>query len=346
MDELARIWDEQADFNRLFRKDAETFDDRTALTKEFVLQIMSECDELLRHTTWKPHRKDDVRENLPSIKMELVDIFKNWLTLVQGWGFTPEQMVEAYWHKSMICRQRYAEEWLLRLDRDAVVIDIDNVLCDYVRGVGEWFKRNTLLTPDQLHRLNALIHDRGWLSAGALNMDPRHYQELKHKFRLSGLKATLPLMPGAREFLDWCRSQGWLIVLLTSRPIDEYPNLYTDTLLWLQVHHLPYDFVWWGNNKADRLLRPQNGEYRHIRFAVDDDVSYCGEYGNLGVRAYLLRPQPLNQNRYDLPWHFIRQVRSLEEIVKRETEANDGDISGLGAPAARGPQGGESATDD
>lgn len=312
-----KVWHDQEEFNRQLRSEpCTTVPERLALTKEFMLHLMAECAEFLDACgTWKMHRRPTGIENREHVREELIDILKYWMTVGQVWGFTPEELAEGYWMKSAAVRQKYAEEWLRGLTRPTVLMDLDNVLCDYITGLGRWLIMHHLGTVDG-RRVQALMTARGYLNGDALGLPPRVWARLKHEFRTSGAKRTLPVMPGAREFVEWCRVQGWAIVLITSRPIDRYPNLYSDTIWWLKKNQLEFDFVWWGQNKAEKLsdMDLTLDVRRHVLFAVDDDPVYIDQYEKIGVPAYwltLAAPEP--------PSPSVTVVRTLEAIIQKET---------------------------
>ena len=289
MSELSKIWRDQEDFNLNFFPTASTFDEQSRQTKEFTLCVMSELDELLSSINWKTHRRKDMLPNLPQVKSELTDILKYWISLCIVWGITPEEAMQDYWRKSMVCRQRYAEEFVQNLEGEIVLCDIDGVLANYYEGFTRWIYRNrpTLEVPVE----------RCWLNAKALGVHEQVWQELKHAFRTSRGKVNLPVYDGAKEFLDACRKKGYKIVLLTSRPIDRYPNLYQETLEWLQNNDLPYDFVWWAIDKGEKILSQNIGG--RIKFALDDDPKYVARYKELGI-----------------PCHFITPSMTVKDLIK------------------------------
>ena len=276
---LDEIWKDQKDFNKNFFPPAEDFAERSRQTKEFVLHMMSELDELLRATVWKLHRRTDVLPNREQVKNELTDILKYLISLYLVWDVSPEEALQDYWRKSMVVRQRYAEEYVKNLDGKIVLVDIDGVLADYVTGFIDWISQfyNKGIA-------EGFVDRRKWMNAVSMGLDEQVWQELKHQFRTRGGKRKLPLLPMSKEFLDMCRSLGYKIVLLTSRPIDRYPNIYTDTLEWLKLNNLPFDFIWWSLDKAETVLskniRP------NIVFAVDDDLRYVTKYSELGIKTF------------------------------------------------------------
>jgi len=103
---------EQEDFNDLFRHLPKGFEEQSHLTQHMVLCIMSELDEILNTIHWKHHRNISIKPNPQQTLFECVDVFKYLITIIQAWGFTEKDFIEAFWKKSMVVRQRRSEEFL------------------------------------------------------------------------------------------------------------------------------------------------------------------------------------------------------------------------------------------
>ena len=314
------IWRDQHEFNLLLRpKWPDNYADRTALTKEMVLHLISECDELLRASgAWKSHRRETVPENRPQILAELTDIRKYWITVAQIWGFNEDELDEAYWRKSAVVRQRYVEEWVHELTGPIVILDLDNVLCDYPRGFIQWLKatswRTAVGAPDD--RLEELARGIAWVNANTLQCSQAVWQEIKHAFRTSGAKRMLPTRPKAAEFTRWCRDRGWKIIILTSRPIDRYPTLYDDTLHWLNHGKFSYDFIWWGFDKTHPInVRGIAGQ---VVFAVDDEEQFVRQYMSADIHTYWMQRGGELQSLPEYDGQKLAVVVSLQDIMDKE----------------------------
>lgn len=311
--ELLRIWDDQAAFNQLLRPVPEDEKERAKQIRDFTLFTTNELHELLGTMAWKAHRNSPSVVNRAHQFEEGVDVFKCVLSMLQILGMTPRGLVDSYWSKSAVVRQRYQEEWMLRLDRACVVVDIDNVLCDYVSGICDWV-RMRYAVPSSL--LDELKSSRAYVSAETLNIKADTWQRMKHEFRTGGFKRTLPLMPGAREFLTQLKARGLQVVLLTSRPIDEYPNLLTDTVMWLNSNQLPFDYLWWGMDKAERIVRT-DGLSQHVQFIVDDEPRFIDQFSRAGFNCFWYRPNPADgRGLHDTTRRDkVTEVHSLRHIL-------------------------------
>lgn len=217
----------------------------------------------------------------------------------------------------MIVRQRYSQEFLQTLDGPAVVVDIDNVLADYIRYFTMWMIDKGYVR-DELGY--AVIKDGLYVNAATLRMSPEQYDEAKHLFRVSGEHAELDIMPGAVEFVNRCVGDGSRrIILLTSRPIDRYPNLYGETLRWLGTMGIPFNMVWWAGDKGESIRTA--GIANRVDFAVDDEWQYVEQFAKVGTTVYWLnRSGQFNafQAMKMEAMSNIRMVQSFDEIIVRE----------------------------
>lgn len=280
---LHDIWTEQLDFNRSIRPQYSRFSDRSELTKDMILAMVSECVELLNTIHWKTHREEFTRENRAHTVIELIDVFKYWLTIAQIWDVTPEEFNAAFWEKSAVVRQRWTEERIRHLGgNDLAVIDLDNTVCDYITGIGAWLLRNC---PGYTAQIEQVVASRAWVNAQAIGMPDAEWQYLKHTFRTSGEKRFLPVMPRAREAMLQLTEAGYTVIILTSRPFDRYPNLYNDTIVWLQNNRIPFHYLWWSHDKAEKLAERLGG-FDHVRFVADDELRYLRPLAEHGVPCY------------------------------------------------------------
>lgn len=320
-----RIWNDQAEFNRQLRPEPPlTHEELAEITKEFTLHQMTEMAEFLEAgKVWGQHRRRPIglinREN---VRRQLIDQFKYWMGIAQAWGFELKDLERTYWMKSATVRQRYAEEWLTSIaDQPIVVLDLDNVLCDYTEGFFQWLKENVMAYADSEVQAATWRTDLEWarkrrvfFSGTELGILNPLWNKIQHDFRSHGQFTRLPAMPYAREFVDWCRSNDWAVVALTSRPIDEYPNLYDDTVYWLTEQQLTVDRIWWGPNKGEKLSQviPR---LQQVRFVVEDDWRYVEQLDRLGVgRIYWYQQEP---SRKETGTKIVT-ISRLEEIIERE----------------------------
>jgi hypothetical protein len=247
--------------------------------------------------TWAMHRRRYPHTiNEENVRRQLIDQMKYWITICQLWGFTPAMMADTYWRKSATVRARFAEEFVVQLNQPTVILDLDNVLCDYTEGFFAWAVEAAKVAvlrdattgaeityPEVVVRLQRMRDRRIFYSAENAGIDQLDWMHLQHAFRVGGGFGHLPPMPGLADFVSWIKASGYCTIGLTSRAIDAYPNIIDDTLSWLKWHDLDMDCVWWGTHKGEKLVQ-SFPDTSLIEFVVDDDPRYLEQYVSLGVK--------------------------------------------------------------
>jgi hypothetical protein len=327
--ELKRMLDHQRTFNRqVWDRNNPEHKSIAERLKDLSMGVIEESLEFLRTFEFKSHRRQKLRmQNVAHSHEELIDVFKYWLSLVDLTDFPIDKLEEMYFAKSRVVQYRFQEEWIKQIDRPVVIVDIDQVLADYISGICDWGKEwgphLIGFEGDQAirlqERLDYLRKNQMWINSDTVGVSHMEWQKVKHHFRTNGGKRALRPFSDAKAFLEWCRSQGWLIVLITSRPIVEYPNLFSDTLYWLDKTQMPYDHVWWSMEKMERIeeaaVDPQQ-----IVFAVDDSKTFVEQFRKKGVKTYHL-DRGMRYGELD-PTHEPFHVSSLHDLMQRERDFN------------------------
>lgn len=318
------VWNDQKEFNSQLRDLPQGEPERTALIKEFTLHQMTEMAEFLNAAgAFGTHRRldDPPLVNGENIRRQLIDQLKYWMSICQAFGFTPEQMTETYWRKSVAVRQRHAEEWLTDLDSSVVLLDMDGVLCDYLVGLGRFLQEEgrELGFHFSSEHWDRIVKERLFVNADTLGVSLKDWNWINHEFRAEGGFRSLPLLPHAQKLVWFCREVlNAHTVIMTSRPIEQYPNIYDDTVAWLKNNNLHADKIWWGPNKAEKLTAVREHIHSNILFAVDDDPRYVEQFAQAGVeRVYWYRhgyPTEPDMQKYP----GIVPITGLKDIIDKE----------------------------
>lgn len=306
MEEIEKIWKDQKQFNRNF-VNYEELDkqEKVEQTKEYVLHINSELDELLREMAWKVHRKQDGHIIMSNLKEEWIDIFKYWLSIGLIWGFNPQEFLDEYYRKSSVVEQRFRQEKELDFDSNKIAgIDIDGVLAPYPECFIEYVneKIGTNFKVEDLEQYN--LYE-------AMDIPTDIMLDLKDKFRQSGKLAEIGVFEGAKEFLEKLKGEGYRIVLLSARPYKKYRRIFADTQEWLKNHLLPYDAILYGEDKCNRLIREFGHE--NVEFFVEDHIKNANDIAKT-TKCYLI-DRPYNQGNIN---ENVIRINNFKQIFKME----------------------------
>lgn len=96
--------------------------------------------------------------------------------------------------------------------------------------------------------------------------------EIKEAYRLSGLKATEPPIEGANELIELFKSRGDLVILLSSRPVAKYPEVYMQTRSFLDRYGLKPDLVFFKDHKP--IAAELAALWDRVVLFVDDELDY------------------------------------------------------------------------
>jgi len=309
---LEDIWDDQYEFNRLVLPcppEEMTPELRQWWHEKYTLLINKELMEVLDETEFKPHRKitgkKTVRSNLTE---ELVDVFKYFMCLCQVHGVTAEELMDEYHRKSNVVKQRFYQERVLKYDGKIVGVDIDGVLADYPRSFIEFVNEKTgnHYPWQNIREYNISDVLIKW------GLNPDDAARLKHLYRDSGQKRFIPVIEGARQFLDELKYMGYTVVLLTSRPINRYKRIFADTQYWLVENKLHYDVILFDEAKGERLVK-EFGQDK-VEFFVDDVAGFANGISDAGLKCYLIDKA---YNQVPIKDNVIR-VTSLKEVLENE----------------------------
>lgn len=301
MDRLDLIWAIQQRFTQNFISSSASRDEKIRYTKEMLLHLIAEVDELLNAVgNWKMHRiAPEKLMSRYSLVEEAVDIFKFLLNVLLSWGVMPDEFFEAFKRKSALVEIRYdMERRALAIHNRVAVVDIDGVLNEYPASLLQFIAKKT---GRECASLAEAKKELGLL-----------YDKIKHEFRESGLEAQQLPRPEAKKLLDWLRANNYSIVLLTSRPATEYRCIEVDTLEWLKKHELPYDLVLFAEDK----LREVRRRGWKVRFVLEDDLANALRFAEEGYRVYWLN----TSGSFVKVSTSLIEVENLLEVIEFEKQ--------------------------
>ena len=254
-------------------------EEKVKWTKEYVLNIISECNDLLVQLDWKSHWSNHNPIITSNVGIEIVDLQKYVWGLTQIWDISKDQFLSYYDMKTAAVNSKFEQESLLRFlvaQEKVCIIDIDGVLTPYPDGF------------------------LGWVRATYnLELDPKmvttweHYKDL---YRQSGAKRDLPVIESSKQALIKLKERGYTIVLLTNRPVGVYQRIYSDTIYWLTTNGIPYDYIFWAQGK--KILEIMD-KVSSIKFIVDDDIATVMQFDSAEIKSYFYGNDPRATNRID-----------------------------------------------
>lgn len=281
-DTLKEMWERQVEFNRKFIDPSDTAK-VIPHAKDMVLSMFTENTELLEAMgDWRAFRFNKPEPSRSGILEEGVDIFKFLINTLDSFGITSSDFFEYFILKSQVVEERYVweqnlEQWRKDPSIKVVAVDLDGVLADYPTN---WitYVNNRLKTA-------FTIDDFVGTKPGGLPISQDDHIRLKHEFRDGGYEtAWAKPTPYAKQFLEFLRTTGHKIVILSARPYKEYKRTQADAIEWMHEHELPYDAFVWGADKAVKIHR----DIPNAKIIVDDDPITINNAVSNGITGYLV----------------------------------------------------------
>lgn len=92
------------------------------------------------------------------------------------------------------------------------------------------------------------------------------YKKYKSIYRQSSYKNDCSPREGAEQLLKTLKAKGYLIYIVTARPLFQY-NLLENTISWLKKNNLVYDYIYCSAKKDFTIFE----KFGHVDFVIDDN---------------------------------------------------------------------------
>jgi len=281
MNKLNEIWNRQKSFtSNIISLDSLSTDEKRRYTKEMILHLVSEIDELLASTgRWKLHKMSGSIPLKSGIAEELVDMFKYIVNIALIWNISAEEFFKMFMDKSEIVEFKYEMEKNLNLIKrcPVIAVDFDGVLNSYPK---EW-----------LDYLNSTVLARSYnkifvtVSDAKKFMGEQQYAFLKERFREEGgellYKPNTEIIDALSEIKESFPDVS--VVVLTSRPVWRNKRFFMDSLKWLRENNVPFDAILWAFDKEDKLL-----DFSRVICVIEDELLFANNLAANGYKVILL----------------------------------------------------------
>jgi len=272
-----------------------SYEEKVKLTKEHLLHLITEVDEVLTAVgTWKTHkiRKEEFPK-ISGITEELVDIVKFVINIALIWGITPREFIKKWFEKTVVNKYKFLQERrLISLkEKPVVIFDVDGVLNRFPEEFVEFVNSNlgtNFKISEYLELPKKIPYEK--------------YRELKHEFYETRKES---FTEEARKVLRELRRKKISTVLLTSRPISKYKRFFYEIVIGLKNQRIPFDVLIEDREKGLRIMK----DFNSVLLSVDDEPYYVEDILSYGIKAYLYRKP---YNRF---YKGKNVIENLEEIL-------------------------------
>lgn len=180
------------------------------------------------------------------------------------------------------------------------IIDIDGVLNHYPQTWLDFLENEKGLKFESLKEVKETL-------------SYKQYKEYKEDYRYSTYKNDAKVRSDAKLLFDLLHNKGYLIYIITARPLFKY-DLLENTILWLQKHGLKYDYIYCSQKKDFTIFE----KFGHIDLVVEDNCDNIEKIRNINGPyncSYFIVNNKDNMNYGDNPNMFTR-VNGLSKILE------------------------------
>ena len=210
-------------------------------------------------------------------------------------------------------------KWEIERSKKVVAVDIDGVLNNYPQTWVDFVNKKISEGDRDLKRIFNVRRLKRSSFRDLIDMKDHipynKYRELKRSYRESGIKETLPVSTGAKEFLDILHNNRYTIFIITARPFNDYPGLFRQTVNWLDKNGLYYDDIVSDDLKHVKILSAVPA----LNWLVDDNRYIANLVSSWGYKTYLMN-NVYNKGKLA---PMVKRVSSLKDILIYEKLMHD-----------------------
>ena len=174
-------------------------------------------------------------------------------------------------------------------EKKIISFDIDGVLNDYPKC---WVKYiNVKMRTNFSSKTQA-----------KKKMGNTKYNSLKHQYRLSSYKYSLPVEKKLIVLMKELKKK-FKIIILTSRPFNQYPKMKLNTYNWLVKKKISFNELYYKDELIFKI-------YPKIFFHVDNELKECKIFVKKRINCYLLRKTLSKKTK------FITNIKSVYSLKK------------------------------
>ena len=281
MSDIEDLFNLQKNYNKRIYGDVQkTSCELERHTQELALCAHAELSSLISATKYKKHHKNQVipDPDLSRILFESVDVIRYIMAILNLWGFDSKKFESAFKKKDRYLNIRKKIEENQWADQPVVIVDMDDVIVDFRKGFSKWLKAE--------HDIDADVESKEYYFIDALREKGLNPETTFLDFVNLGGFSSLPMVNGAKKFLEDLKSKGYWVHILTARPDDNLQCLY-DTYHWLGENDIVFDDISFSSEKFRWSAQSKYYNSDSIKFAIDDSPKHATEYVKHGITCHV-----------------------------------------------------------
>lgn len=282
-----------------------SLEQKERLTQEFALALHNEVSSLVREINFKHHANERKSVVKNSILFEGIDCFRYILAIMNLWGFSPEEFLEAFNDKAAYLDIKYDsdQEWE---GQPVILVDVDDVVANFRGGYAGYL--------NSLEGVNVDVNSKEYYFTEGVPRDRYNpeliFQDFIEERYLRGLEPEKDMIEAVNQLYD----KGYWIHVLTARP-DWNQTCKYDSYTWLAKSGLKFHRVSFSPEKMIWAAKSKYYDHDAIICAIDDSPKHSREYAKHGIPVIV----PVKSYNEELRGvdniHMVEEGIEVPEIV-------------------------------
>ena len=270
------------------------------LLKTLCLGLQQEVSQIVSSTNFKVFDKTFFELDKNKITFGIVDVIRYAFAISNLYNLSEEELTSAYKEKENYLNKKLEiQNNVYNKGTNVIVFDIDDVICDFRSHFNKWLEKTYNIVIDK--------NSKSYYSSKEVKSFGLSPEIVFEEFIANNELLNIPVIEGAKKFIDNVKSKGYYVQLLTSRPDSNLKCKY-QTYMWLEKNNIHFDdlsftpekYIWLA--KKDFFL---NGD---LTFAIDDSPKHAMEYSTHDIKVVIP----------DLPYN--RNVTENKNVVRIEKQ--------------------------
>jgi hypothetical protein len=271
--ELLEIQDE---FSSLFYdKNKMSSKQKEEMLKTLTLAMHSEVAEIVSSCNFKIFNKTNYTVDKDKIVHNSIDVFRYLLAIMNLYNTSAEEFMQSFKERDI---QLKIEKNIVppKPDQKVIVVDIDDVICDFRNYFNEWLYKTLMIRIDpnsKSYYSSKEVKDHGYSPEGVFE-----------NFISSNELLNIPVINQMIEVLNLAKKKNIYIQLLTSRPAANLKSKY-QTYTWLYNNNIPFDDIGFASEKYIWVAKKDFYIKGNLIVAIDDSPKHAMEYATHDINV-------------------------------------------------------------
>lgn len=248
--------------------------EKNELLKTYCLSLHNEISNIINCSSFKDSNDSIDKNNLLYYS---IDVMRYIFAINNLYDISPEEIEKSYKQRNITLNTKLTLSEPKSND-SIVVVDIDDVICDFRKNFAEWIKKEYSITVD--------IQNKSYYFSTEIKAEGLSPEIIFQEFIEKDGFLSIPAIQKSKVLLKELKNKNYFIQLLTSRPAENQKCL-NQTFTWLKDNDIVFDNISFTPEKYLWLTKKDwfiNGQ---LLFCIDDSPKHAMEYSSHGIKCFM-----------------------------------------------------------